>query len=112
MDMRLDNTPADVRADVYALALRILPNMNQDVIIADHPTGTMTVEVILHMSAQPVLPWRTKYPDNMAFRSQDHHLTSSLFGDSVVLPPGMGSHARATGRHNGDSDRTTNLGAG
>ncbi|MYT73797.1 MULTISPECIES: hypothetical protein [unclassified Streptomyces] len=69
-DMRMDDPPADILADLYALALEALPGHDPDRIVIDHPTGTVTVDSVLVGCAAQALTLRDRLPDALVERAR------------------------------------------
>ncbi|MFI7503934.1 hypothetical protein ACIBVL_36720 [Streptomyces sp. NPDC049687] len=61
-DMRMDDPPADILADLYALALEALPSHDPGRVVIDHPTGTVTVDTVLTGCAAQALTLQHQLP--------------------------------------------------
>lgn len=55
VDMRLDPPEDDTLVAIYLLSIEALSRMNPQAIIIDHPTATITVQMLLHLSAEQIL---------------------------------------------------------
>jgi hypothetical protein len=61
-DMRMDDPPADILADLYTLALEVLPGCDPHRVVVDHPTGTVTVQTVLLGCAAQALALQDRLP--------------------------------------------------
>jgi hypothetical protein len=55
LDMQLEKPPRSVLAEVYTIGLRVLPRLDPNAVVVDHPTGTMRVQQLLVGCAQQAL---------------------------------------------------------
>jgi hypothetical protein len=66
MDMWLDPPPSEALVTLYSTALRVLPALDPDEVIADSPTGSVTVQTVLLGCAQESLKHESELEPEVA----------------------------------------------